>query len=318
MTVMRIAIMGTGGVGGYFGARLARAGEEVVFIARGEHLRAIRESGLRIESALGDFTVDPAEATDDPAAVGEVEVVVVGVKAWQVPSVARAMRPLVGPQTLVLPLQNGVEASTQLSEVLGAERVVGGLCRIIAERIAPGVVRHGGVEPYVAFGELDNRRSDRVERLRAAFERAGVTAEIPADVHAALWEKFVLIASISGVGAVTRANFGSLLSVPASRSLLERAMIEIREVARARGIAIAGDVVERTMAFFYSLPADGTASMQRDIMAGRPSELEAQNGAVVRLGREAGVETPVHSFLYASLLPQERRARGENPQGAST
>ncbi len=306
---MRIAVFGAGGVGGYFGGRLAQAGESVVFIARGEHLRVMREDGLRVDSVAGDFLVSPCEATDDPGAVGEVDAVLVGVKAWQVPAAARAIRPLVGPETTVLPLQNGVEAPRQLAEALGRARVLGGLCKIIAEKVGPGHIRHSGAEPYLALGELDNRPSERVEELRRAFERAGVRGEVPADIRIALWEKFLLIAAISGVGAVTRASLGPLLAVPESRRLLERAMEEIRAVARAFGVDVPGDAVARTMAFFESLPPEGTASMQRDVMAGRPSELESQNGAVVRLGREVGVATPVHDFLYASLLPQERRAR---------
>ena len=280
-----------------------------MFIARGEHLRVLREGGLRVDSVAGDFSVVPCEATDDPAAAGEVDVVLVGVKAWQVPEAARGMRPLVGPETTVLPLQNGVEAPRQLAEVLGRERVVGGLCKLIVQLVGPGHVRHSGAEPYVALGELDGRRSERVERLQAALVGAGVTVEVPADIEVAMWEKFLLIAAISGVGAVTRAPLGRLLAVPETRRLLELAMREIETVARAHGVLIAADTVERTLAFFESLPGDGTASMQRDVIAGRPSELESQNGAVVRLGREVGVVTPVHDFLYASLLPQELQAR---------
>ena len=306
---MRVAVIGAGGVGGYFGGRLARAGESVVFIARGEHLRAIRRRGLRVDSVGGDFLVSPCEATDDPSTVGEVDLALVGVKAWQVPDAARSMRPLVAPGTTVLPLQNGVEAPRQLAEVLGAERIVGGLCKIISEVVGPGHIRHSGAEPYVALGELDNARSERVERIQEALERAGVQVEVPADIRVAMWEKFLLIAAISGVGAVTRAPLGPLLQTPESRRLLERAMTEIQSLAWALGVGVAEDAVASTLAFFDSLPPDGTASMQRDIMAGRRSELESQNGAVVRLARQAGVETPVHDFLYASLLPQERQAR---------
>ncbi len=306
---MRIAVIGAGGVGGYFGARLAQAGESVVFIARGEHLDAMRRDGLKIESVAGDFTVSPCEAVEDPAAVGEVDAVLVGVKTWQMPEAARAMRPLVGEQTTVLPLQNGVEAPQQLAEVLGRVYVVGGLCKIISEKVGPGHIRHSGAKPYVALGELDNRPSERVERLKAAFDRADVAVEVPADIQVAMWEKLLLIASISGVGAVTRATLGQILEVPETRSLLERAMREVQAVADGVGVGVAEDIVERTMGFFEKLPPGGTASMQRDVMAGRPSELEAQNGAVVRFGREADVETPVHGFLYASLLPQERLAR---------
>ncbi|MDQ4042919.1 MAG: NAD(P)-binding domain-containing protein, partial [Actinomycetota bacterium] len=174
---MRIAVFGTGGAGGYFGGRLARAGEDVTFIARGEHLRALCEHGLRVESVKGDFEIQPVQATDDPEEVGEVDVVIVGVKAWQVPEVAKALRPLVGPGSYVLPLQNSVEAASQLAAVLGPEHVLGRLARIFSSVVEPGRVRHVGGPASVAFGELDNRPSERVERLRKAFAQAGVTVE---------------------------------------------------------------------------------------------------------------------------------------------
>jgi 2-dehydropantoate 2-reductase len=309
---MRIAVFGAGGVGGYFGGRLAQAGEAVTFIARGEHLRAIRERGLRVDSLLGDFVVQPAHATDNPAEVGPVEAVLVGVKAWQVREAAEAMRPLVGPETFVVPLQNGVEAPDELAAVLGREHVLGGFCRIIALIAGPGHIRHAGGQPYIAFGELDNRRSERVERLRAAFSRAlGLTVDVPADIRAAMWEKFLTIASFSGVGAVTRAPIGIIRSLPETREMMVGVMREIIAVANARGIPLGEDAVQRALAFRDGLPPESTASMQRDIMEGRPSELEWQNGAVVRLGREVGVETPLNAFIYHSLLPQELRARGK-------
>jgi len=307
---MRIAVFGTGGAGGYFGGRLAQAGEDVTFIARGEHLRALREHGLRVESVKGDFEVRPARATDDPEEVGEVDVVVVGVKAWQVPEVAKAARPLVGPGSYVLPLQNGVEAATQLAAILGPDRVLGGLAKIFSSVVEPGRVRHVGGPASVAFGELDNRPSERAERLREAFERAGVTVEVPPDIHVALWEKFMFIAPFGGIGAVTRAPIGTLRSLPETRRMLEQGTREVFQVARASNIALGDDAVARTMAFADSQPPAGTASMQRDLIAGRPSELEAWNGAVVRLGRQASVATPLHAFLYHSLLPMELRARG--------
>ena len=307
---MRIAVFGTGAVGGYFGGRLAQAGEDVVFIARGAQLRALRERGLRVESPKGDFSVVPAQATDDQDQVGTVDVVLVGVKAWQVSEAAEAMRPLVGPDTFVVPLQNGVEAPEQLAAVLGDDHVLGGLCRIVSFLVEPGHVRHAGLEPYVAFGELDDRPSGRAERLRAAFARAGVTAEVPSDIRVAMWGKFLFIASFSGVGAVTRAPAGVLRSLPETRRLLEQAMHEVLAVAHARGIALPEQSIPNTMALIDGLPPEGTASMQRDIMAGRPSELESQNGAVVRLGQEVGVATPLHAFIYHSLTPLEMRARG--------
>ncbi len=308
---MRIAIFGSGGVGGYFGGRLAQAGEEVVFIARGEHLEAIRAHGLRVDSIKGDFMVHPARATDDSAQVGEVDVVLVSVKAWQVPGAAQAMGPLVRGDTFVVPLENGVDAPGELAYVLGAEHVLGGLCRIVSYIAAPGHIHHAAIEPYIAFGELDRRPSQRAERLRQAFLRAGVQAEIPADIQSAMWEKFLFISAISGVGAVTRAPAGILRSVPESRQMLENALSEVYAVARAHDIDLPGDVVTRTLAFIDSLPENATASMQRDIIEGRPSELHSQNGAVIRLGQARGVGTPTHAFIYASLLPQERRARRE-------
>jgi 2-dehydropantoate 2-reductase len=308
---VRIAVFGTGAVGGYFGGRLAQAGEEVVFIARGEQLRALQDRGLRVDSPQGDFIVRPVWATDDSAQVGPVDVVIVGVKAWQVGEAARAMRPLVGPETFVVPLQNGVEAPSQLAAVLGDEHVLGGLCRIISQVVEPGHVRHAGLEPYVALGELDNRPSERAARLREALARAGVAAEVPPDIGVAMWGKFLFIASFSGVGAVTRAPAGVLRSLPETRSMLEGAMHEVLAVARARGIDLPEESIPQTMRLIDGLPPGGTASMQRDIVAGRPSELESQNGAVVRLGQEVAVPTPLHAFIYDSLLPLELRARGQ-------
>lgn len=308
---MRIAVFGVGGVGGYFGGRLAKAGVEVVFIARGEHLRAIRERGLRVDSLEGDFLVNPAHAAENPSEVGPVDALILGVKAWQVPEIVASLKPLMGPDSFVMPLQNGVEAPAQLAAGLGANHVLGGLCYVVSFVVGPGHIKHAAMKPSVAFGELDGARTERAERLLKAFSDAGVAAEIAADIHAAMWEKFLFIASLSGVGAVTRAPVGVTRALPETRRLFELCAQEIAAVATARGIKLVGDAVASTMAKIDSLPAESTASMQRDIMAGLPSELSAQNGAVVRLGREAEVLTPVNECIYGSLLPQERLARGE-------
>ena len=311
---MRVAVFGTGGVGGYFGGRLAQAGVSVAFVARGPHLAAIRREGLQVESVAGDFVVRPAEATDDPGTLGVVDVVLLGVKAWQVTEAAGSIRPLLGPATAVLPLQNGVEAADELAAIVGRGHVLGGLCRIMAEVAGPGRIRHGGVAPRIEFAELDGRPSERVAALRAAFERAeGVGVNVPEDIQAALWGKFLFIAPISGVGAVTRAPAGVVRSIPETRRVLEAAMGEIHALARARRVALPDDAVARTMAYIDGLPADVTASMQRDILEGRPSELDYQNGTVVRLGRQAGVPVPVNECLYGSLLPAELKARGALP-----
>ena len=308
---MRIGVFGTGGVGGYFGGKLAQAGEDVTFIARGEHLKAIQQSGLRVDSPKGDFLIMPAQATDDPRAAGAVDCVLVGVKAWQVSGAASAMKLMVGEQTVVLPLQNGVEAPKELAAILGAGHVLGGLCKISAQIVAPGHIRHMGMEPTIVFGEIGEWpfTGERVERLRQVFSRAGVVAETPVDIQAAMWEKFLFIAAISGVGAVTRAPVGVVRSLPGSRRMLEQVMEEIYAVALAKGLRLAGDVVSRTMTFVDGLPAGSRPSMTRDILDGKPSELEYQNGAVVRMGQESGVPAPVNTFIYHSLLPQERGAR---------
>ena len=308
---MRIAIFGSGGVGGYFGGRLALAGNDVTFIARGGHLRALRSTGLRVDSINGDFTVSPVLATNDPAQVRNVDVVILGVKAWQIGEAAHAIVPMIGASTFVLPLQNGVEAFEQLAAVLGRDRVLGGLCKIVSYVVEPGHIQHAGFEPFVAFGEWDNHRSDRVTVLRETFTQAGVEVKVPADIEAAVWNKFLFIAGFSGVGAVAQSPAGVLRSLPQTRALMEQAMREIYEVAKARGIRLPDDAVNQALASLDSLPENAMSSMQRDIMAHRPSELESQNGAVARLGREAGIETPINSFLYASLLPLEMRARGE-------
>jgi 2-dehydropantoate 2-reductase len=310
--LMRIAIFGAGGVGGYFGGRLAQAGEEVIFIARGQHLQTMREAGLRVDSLYGDFIIHPAQVTDDPTSVGEVDVILLAVKTWQVMEAAEAIRPLIGKQTFVVPLQNGVETPEQLAEIVGAAHVIGGLCGLISYIAGPGHVCHTGGEPFITFGEMDNRRSERVEQLYQAFTRTvGLKATVPPDIQVAMWNKFLLIAAWSGVGSITRAPIGVILSLPDTRQMLIQAMQEIFDVGRGRQVALTPDVFERTMGFFEGLPPHGTASMQRDVLAGRPSELEAQNGGVVRLGQAVGVETPLHSFIYHSLLPLELRARGE-------
>ena len=308
---MRIAIYGTGGAGGFFGAQLARAGEDVVFIARGEHLRAIRSEGLHVDTPAGEILIHPAQATDDPAQVKNVDVVLVGVKAWQVSDAAHAMRPMLGAGTFVVPLQNGVEAPTQLAAVLGADHVLGGLCGTFSWVAGPGRIRNIGASNFVKFGELDNRRSERAERLRAALERAGVKAEVSTDVRKALWEKFMLITSFGGMGAVTRAPVGIIRALRETRQVLEQCVREVDSVARAHQVALADSAVEDTMAFLDSVAENATTSLQRDIAEGRPSELEAWNGAVVRLAMERGVDAPAHQLIYRSLLPLELRARGK-------
>jgi 2-dehydropantoate 2-reductase len=305
---MRVAVFGVGGVGGYFGARLARAGVDVTFIARGEQLRAIQEKGLKVDSPDGDFVIYPARAIADVNEVGPVELIMLGVKAWQVPEAAGALKNLVGPRTTVVPLQNGVEAVSQLAAELGADRVIGGLCRIVSYVVAPGHIRHAGFKPSIVIGELDNRRTSRVVEIEKTFKDAGIETTIAEDISVALWMKFLFIASFSGIGAIANAPAGILRTDPQLRAQMLKAMEEIYELAHAREIKLPPNSIEIIMAGVDSLPEDATSSMQRDIAAGKPSELESQNGAVVRMARESGVEVPTHEFIYATL---KQRATGE-------
>ena len=308
---MRILIYGAGGAGGYFGAQLARAGEDVIFLARGAHLQAIKRDGLRIDTPEGEIVIQPAQATDNPADVGKVDVVILGVKAWQVMEAAEAMRPVIGPDTFVVPLQNGVDAPAELAAVLGAEHVAGGTCATISWLTAPGRIRSVMSTNFIRFGELDNRPSERVARLRDAFKRSGTNVEVPADIQRALWSKFLVVTAFGGVGAVTRAPIGVTRTLPETRRMLEQCMEEVLAVALARGVAMIDNAVAESMSILNSIGANATASLQRDIAEGRPTELDYWNGAVVRLGREAGVATPTHSFICRSLLPLHLQAVGK-------
>lgn len=308
---MRIGIFGAGGVGGYFAARLVAAGEQVAVIARGEHLKALRQMGLVVDSPRGNLVIPDPHATDDPREVGAVDLLIVAVKSWQLPEAARSMKAMVEEETAVLPLLNGVEATPQLAAVLGSQHVLKGLARIISYVAAPGRIHHVGAEPYIAVGEPDNRASARTERIVEMLRRAGIRAEIPKDIDVALWQKLLVVVPLGGVGAVTRAPIGALRSIPATRRMLSEAMQEIDAVARARGVEMSESVIAEAWAFLDQLPAAGMASLHRDISEGRRSELDAWTGAVVRLGAEVAVPTPVHEFIYRSLLPLELRARGE-------
>ena len=307
---MRIAVVGAGGVGGYFGGRLAQAGHDVTFIARGEHLKAMLQEGLRVESINGDFAISSVQATDNPDDVGPVALVILGVKAWQIPETAARLSPLLGPDTLVLPLQNGLEASSQLAAILGPAPVLGGLCAIYSFITAPGCIRHIGIDPWVTFGALQPSQAGRLAEIRAVLQQAGITANIAPDIRVPLWEKF-LVLRWGVVGAVSRVPAGVLRRLPQARDMIDQAGREVLDVAEAQGIAVPADALQRSSALLDSLPAVATTSLQRDVMEGRPSELDAQAGALVRLGEQVDVATPLHGFIYHSLLPMEMQARGE-------
>jgi 2-dehydropantoate 2-reductase len=308
---MRVAVVGVGGVGGYFGGKLARGGIDTVFIARGATLDALRKRGLRVDSIAGDFAVEHVTATDDPASIGPVDAILFAVKAWQIPEAAEKAKPMVGDNTVAVPLENGMEAPDQLARVFGPQHVLGGLCAIVSYAVEPGHVRHAAFDPFIMFGELDNRRSARVEALRLAFEGAGVHAEVPPDIHRSMWSKFLFISPMSAIGALTRVPIGAWRTIPETREIAVLALREMVAVATARGVSLGDDAVQRTLERYDALAAESTSSLQRDIVKGKPSELDAQVGAVVRMGRHGDVPTPVCDALYSLLLPQERRARGE-------
>lgn len=307
---MRIAIYGSGSLGGYFGAKLALAGNEVTFIARGQQLAALQSNGLTLDGTDEQFTLHPVQATADPAEIGPVEAVLVGVKTWQVEDVAARLGPLLEPHTRVLTLQNGVEAPGQIARQIGPHHVLAGVCRGFFFLEAPGKIRHVGVQPSITFGQLDNSRTPEAENVLAALQGAGIQSSIPADIQVALWEKFLMVTALSGVGAVTRSPIGPILDYPPTRRMLTDAMAEIFAVAMGHQVNLQPNFLESCLAFIETFPPEATTSMQRDWQDGYPSELDAQIGAVVRLGRAANVETPLNEFIYNSLILGERKARG--------
>ncbi len=300
---MRVAVMGTGGTGGYFGGLLARSGQDVTFIARGDHLAALRAHGLRVVSRLaGDFTVS-AQSTDDPASVGPVDLLLFCVKAYDTNAAAALCRPLVGPQTVVLPLQNGVDAAERIGGVLGQDHVIGGVALVTAAIEAPGAIAQTGGPGKIVLGELAGGASARTERLVRALERAGIAVELHPAIRIALWEKFIFICAFSGVTALTRLPIGPILASPACAELFRGVMEEVAAVAHTSGIDMPKDSVERAFAMAERFEPWARGSLYHDLAAGRRLELETLNGTVTRLGRTHGVPTPLNGAVYAALQP---------------
>jgi 2-dehydropantoate 2-reductase len=291
---MRIVIMGAGGLGGYFGARLAAAGNDVAFVARGAHLAAIRANGLRVESQRGDLHLRDVAATDDPSTLAPADVVMVAVKLWDTEAAAEAIRPLVRPGTAVVSFQNGVSKDEVLTRILGREAVIGGVGQIGVVIASPGVIRHTGTMAKLIFGELDNARTRRVEALLDACTAAGIDAEIPADIDLAIWQKFAMLVPMAACTASMRSTIGPIRSNPAARAFFSDVMREAVAVGRARGINLGDDFVQDRMAFVDALPPQMTASMQGDLARGNRLELPWLCGVVVELGRQTGVPTPLN------------------------
>ncbi len=300
---MRIAVIGAGGVGGAFGAALAKAGADVTFVARGAHLQAMRQNGLRIEGGRGETLIKPVQATDDPATIGPVDFVLFCVKLWDVESAGAAIKPLIGPTTAVIPLQNGIDAAERLIPILGAPAVMGGVAQISATIAEPGVIRQTGNFMRLVFGELEGGKSARGEAFLALCQKAGFDATHSDQIVTELWMKFVLLATNSAITAATRTPIGRLRDDPDIVPLFARAAEEVVAVARARGVKLPDDAVEKIVGFTSGAPPAMMASMAHDLIRGNRIELPWLSGKVVSLGRELGVPTPVHGILYAVLKP---------------
>jgi 2-dehydropantoate 2-reductase len=300
---MRIAVIGAGGVGGSFGAALAKGGSDVTFLARGAHLAAMRARGLSVLGPRGDIHVAPVQATDDPASIGAVDVVLFCVKLWDVESAGAAIRPIVGPGTAVIPLQNGIDASERLIPILGKDAVMGGVAQISATIAEPGVIRQTGTFMRLVFGELDGRPSARGAAFHVACQAAGFDSLNSNEILVALWEKFVLLATNSSVVSLTRLPFGKLREDPEVFALFEKGFAEVAAVGRARGVKLAPDLEERLLKATRGFPPEMMPSMAVDLLRGNKLELPWLAGKVVALGRELRVPTPAYAVMYAALKP---------------
>ncbi|MGD9044004.1 MAG: 2-dehydropantoate 2-reductase [Desulfobacterales bacterium] len=300
---MRIAVMGTGGTGGYFGGLLARAGEDVTFIARGDHLAAIRKNGLAIKSVLsGDFSIS-ANATDNTGDMSPVDFVLFCVKAYDNAAAADQIRPLIGPETVVLSVQNGIDNEQQIGDVIGPEHIMGCVSYVSSTIESPGVIAQTGGPGQIVFGEMQGGTSARTEALQSALQNAGITAEVHTDIQAALWQKFIGICGVNGVTALTRLPLGEILACQETRDLMRGTMQEVEAVARANGANLPKGSADQSMDVFSGMGPSVRGSMYYDLAAGRRLELEVLNGAVVRLGVEHGIPTPINFSIYAALKP---------------
>src|SRR5450631_4806129 len=300
---MRIAVVGAGGVGGGFGAALAKAGADVTFIARGAHLAAMKSQGLKVTGPRGDTHLVPTQATDDPADIGKVDIVLFCVKLWDVESAGAHIKPLIGPDTAVIPLQNGIDAPERLIPILGANAVMGGVAQISASIIAPGVIQQVGTFMRMIFGELDGSKSKRAEDFLALCLKSGFDATLSEQILTELWMKFILLASNASIMALARQPIGKLRDDPDLRPIFIAAYRETIDVGRASGVALPADALEKILDFTGHAPPAMKASMALDLDRGNRLELPWLGGKVVELGRQLGVPTPTHSMMYAMLKP---------------
>ena len=308
---MKIAIMGTGGVGGYYGGFLAQKGQDVIFIARGAHLQAIREKGLQVKSVLGNFFVSTANATDDPTEVGPVDLILFTTKTYHTETAAQAIKPMIDQGTVVISLQNGIDAAERIGAHVGMEHLVGGATWLSAAIEAPGVIGQYSQFRRIVLGEFNGKVTTRLKTIYETLQVTGITVELSDNILKVLWTKFVFIASVSAIGSLTRVNFGEFRHVPEARVILTEAIGEVAAVAQARRVELDRDVVDKMLEFIDNSAASIKPSMQRDVEVGRPSELKSLIGIVARLGEQNGVPTKVMSLAYAMLKPGDLKARGK-------
>jgi 2-dehydropantoate 2-reductase len=307
---MRIAVMGTGGVGGYFGARLVQAGHEVAFVARGRQLEALREQGLRVESPLGDMRLPEVQVTDDPATIGAVDLVLFSVKLWDTVGAAESVKPLLGADTAVVSFQNGVVKDDILRRVLGAGHVIGGVTYIAATIAGPGLIRHSGTLQKLVFGEYDGSLSPRVKQFRDACTESGIDTEVSGQIERTIWEKFVFLVGLSGTTSLTRTPIGPIRSHPRSRAFLHDTMEEVVQVARAQGVPLPPGYADEQLAFIDTVPASMTSSMHHDLEHGNRLEVRWLSGDVVERGARLGVATPCNRAIY-DILSVHSEGRAE-------
>ncbi len=311
---MKIAIMGTGSIGGYFGGRLAKAGEDVVFIARGAQLQAMRERGLTVHSVFGDFYLPNVQATDNPAEVGPVDLILVCVKAYDTDTAAQSIQTMVSDTTVVISLQNGVDNAGRLMGMLGPQHVLGGLCTISSTVAEPGVIEQVSQFARIIFGELDGRVTSRSERILASFQNAGIETVLSTDIQKEIWTKFLFIATHGSMTAVTRSSIGPIRDTQATWEMYIEAMHEVDAVAQAKDIDLGHDAVEKTLDFVRGMAPGIKSSMLVDVERGNPLEVETFSGTVIRLGSELNVPTPVHRCIYAILKVEDVRNRNRRAE----
>lgn len=307
---MNIVIYGTGGVGGYFGARLAQAGNNVTFIARGKHLEAIRQKGLQLKSIKGNYLVYPASATSNISEVNNIDLILVCVKTWQLFEVAEKIKPILNKNTIVISLLNGVDNTDVLCNIINEQHVLGGLCKVVSKVEDYGVINHLSYEPTIVFGELSNVHTERALEVEKIFLKAGITTKLASDIQKEIWTKFLFISTVSAIGALTRATIGEMITSPRIKEIMYKTAQEILSISKAKGVNLPENIIEKQFQVIENQPFHTTSSLQRDMMEGKPSELEAQNGTIVKMGIELGIPTPVNDFIYSCLLPQENKARG--------